>query len=283
VRDELQLPLRSVTPDYFDALGLRLVAGRGFRMSDDRPAPRVAVINEAMAKRFFGDQPALGRKFNFGGNNPPPIEVVGVLADTRTGSLLTPPAPEIYLSFWQNGAFSKHMIVRTEGDPKAVSLAVQRELKAVDPIAAVDHIKTLEDIRGDSVAAQTFAMRLLVGFSVVGTVLALVGIYGVLSLSVNSRQREIAIRMALGAQRNTVLSLVLGEGFRLMTIGLLVGTGVAIALAQVLKAYLFGVEPTDLVTFLVVALLFFVVALFACYFPARRATAVDPMVALRNE
>ncbi len=283
VKDELQLPLRSVTPDYFDALGLRIVAGRGFRMSDDGKAPKVALINEAMAKQFFGDKPALGRKFNFGGNNPPSIEIVGILADTRTGSLLQKPGPEIYLSFWQNGAFSKHMIVRTDGDPKAISLAVQRELKAVDPIAAVDHVKTLEDIRSDSVAAQTFAMRLLVGFSAVGTLLALVGIYGVLALSVNSRQREIAIRMALGAQRNTVLGLVLGEGLRLMTIGLAVGAGVAFALAQVLKAYLYGVEPTDPVTFILVALLFVVVALIACYFPARRATTVDPMVALRQE
>lgn len=282
VKDELAVPLRSVTPDYFDALGLRLVTGRGFRMTDDNKAPGVALVNEAFVARYFGDKPALGRKFTFPGRNSA-LEIVGVLADTRTGSLLEKPVPEVYLSFWQNGAFSKHLIVRTDGDPKALSLLVQRELKAIDPTVAVDHVKTLEDIRGDSVAAQTFAMRLLVGFSAVGTILALVGIYGVLSLSVNSRQREIAIRMALGAQRNTVLGLVLGEGLRLMLVGLMVGTGVAFALAQVLKAYLFGVEPTDPFTFLGVMLLFVLIALLACYFPARRATAVDPMAALRQE
>lgn len=282
VKDELQLPLRSVTPDYFDVLGLRLVAGRSFRMSDDGKAPGVALINEAMARRFFGDRPALGRKFTFPGRTNP-LEIIGVLADTRTGSLREPAGPEIYLSFWQNGAFSKHMVVRTERDPLAISLAVQRELKAVDPIVAVDHVKTLEDIRAESVAAQTFAMRLLVGFSAVGTVLALVGIYGVLSLSVTSRGREIAIRMALGAQRGSVMSLVLAEGLRLMAIGLAIGAGVAFALAQVLRTHLFGVEPTDPVTFAGVALLFVLVALLACFFPARRATTVDPMTALRQE
>jgi putative ABC transport system permease protein len=276
------VPLRSVTPDYFDALGLRLVSGRGFRASDDGKAPVVAVVNEALVTTYFGTSPAIGRKFSFPGRNTA-IEIVGVLADTRTRSLLEKPVPEIYLCFWQNGAFSKHLVVQTEGDPKTMSAAVQRELKAIDPTAAVDHIKTLDDIRGDSVAAQTFAMRLLVGFSIVGLVLALVGIYGVLSLSVNSRQREIAVRIAVGASRNNVLGLVLSEGLRLMLAGVMVGTVVAFALARVLKSYLFGVEPTDPFTFVAVALPFFVVALFACYFPARRATRVDPMVALRQE
>ena len=282
LKDNPVVPLRSVTPDYFAALGLRLVSGRAFRASDDGKAPAVALVNEALAKKYFGTSPAIGRKFTFPGRKDA-IEIVGVLADTRTGSLLEKPAPEIYLCFWQNGAFSKHLVVQTEGDPKAMSAAVQRELKAIDPTAAVDHIKTLEGIRGDSVAAQTFAMRLLVGFSVVGLVLALVGIYGVLSLSVNSRQREIAIRIAIGAQRQRVLSLVLSEGLRLMLIGVVAGTAVAFALARLLKAYLYGVEPTDPLTFLVVASLFVLVALLACYFPARRATTVDPMVALRQE
>lgn len=282
LKDSPVLPLRSVTPDYFDALGMRLVAGRGFRASDDARAPAVAVVNEALAQKYFGPSPAIGQKFTFPGRNGA-IEIVGVLADTRTRSLLERTAPEIYLSFWQNGAFSKHLVVQTEGDPKVMSAAVQRELKAIDPIVAVDHIKTLEDIRGDSVAAQTFAMRLLVGFSIFGLMLALVGIYGVLSLSVNSRQREIGIRIAIGAQGRNVLRLVLSEGVRLMVLGVAIGTAVAFALARVLKSYLYGVEPTDPFTFVAVSLLFVLVALLACYFPARRATKVDPMVALRQE
>ncbi len=282
LKDNALVPLRSVTPDYFAALGFRLVSGRSFRASDDRKAPAVALVNEALATKYFGTSPAIGQKFTFPGRDGA-IEIVGVLADTRTGSLLQKPSPEIYLCFWQNGAFSKHLIVQSEGDPKTMSTAVQRELKAIDPTAAVDHIKTLEEIRGDSVAAQTFAMRLLVGFSVVGLVLALVGIYGVLSLSVNSRQREIAIRIAIGAQGNTVLGLVLSEGLRLMLIGVVIGTALAFAVARVLKSYLYGVEPTDPLTFVAVAVLFVLVALIACYFPARRATTVDPMVALRQE
>jgi putative ABC transport system permease protein len=160
--------------------------------------------------------------------------------------------------------------------------AVQRELRAIDPSVAIDHVKTLDQIRDDSIAPQMFAMRLLAAFALVGTALALVGIYGVLSLSVNSRNREIAIRMAVGAQRRDVLGLVLGEGLKLIGLGLLAGIGVAVLLARVLRAFLFGVGAADPLIFASVAVLFTAAALLACYIPARRATRVDPIVALRH-
>jgi putative ABC transport system permease protein len=156
-------------------------------------------------------------------------------------------------------------------------------LRAIDPTVAVEHVKTLEQIRAESFAPQTFAMRLLVGFSLVGSVLAVVGIYGVLSLSVGSRKREMAIRSAVGAQRWDVLSLVLSQGLRLVAVGLVLGFVAAVGLARVLRGFLYGVGPTDPTTFLGVALLFTGVALLACLVPALRATRIDPMAALRCE
>jgi putative ABC transport system permease protein len=160
---------------------------------------------------------------------------------------------------------------------------VQRELRAIDPAVAVEHVKTLEQFRDESYASQTFAMRLLAGFALVGCALALVGIYGVLSLSVASRRLEIAVRMAVGAQRRNILGLVLSEGLKLIAIGLVIGTGIAIALGRLLQAFLFGVQPADPVTFTFVVILFTAVALLACFIPARRATRINPMTALRDE
>jgi putative ABC transport system permease protein len=161
--------------------------------------------------------------------------------------------------------------------------AVQRELRSVDPTVAVENVKTLEQIRSDSLASRTFAMQLLVGFSVVGSVLTLVGIYGVLSLSVASRRREIAIRTAVGAQRRDIRNLIFGEGFRLIAGGVVAGIAVALILSRVLRTFLFDVEPTDPATLLGVVLLFAGVAVLACWVPTRRAAKVDPVEALRYE
>ena len=174
-------------------------------------------------------------------------------------------------------------MVRTAADPRSVMAAVQRELHSVDPTAAVQNPKTLEQIRGDSLASRTFAMQLLVGFSLVGSVLTLVGIYGVLSLSVASRRRELAIRTAVGAEQRDIRNLVLAEGFRLIAGGVLAGIAAAIVLSRVLKSFLFEVEPGDPVTLVGVGLLFVSVALLACWVPVRRAARVDPLEALRYE
>jgi len=283
LKDRLLLPLRSVTPDYFDALGMRLVNGRGFRASDDDKAPSVAVINEALAARYFPALNPIGRQMRFAGDTNRVIEIVGVLGDTRTEDLSQQADPEIYFPFWQSGAFSKHLLVRTAADPRPLAAMVRREIHAIDPTAAVEHIQTMEDIRRDSVASRTFAMRLLVAFSVVASVLALVGIYGVLSLSVGSRTKEIAVRVAIGAQRSEILRLILGDGLRLVGLGLALGAVVALCLGNLLATFLFQVKPTDPVTLVSVAVLFAAVALLACWLPARRATRIDPMEALRDE
>ena len=281
--DKTALPLRAVTPDYFKLMGMALMEGREFRSTDDDKAPNVAIVNQAFARRYFPQGNALGRKFWMNGRDKPGTEIVGEIANGRTDDLTQDASPEIYLSLWQATAFSKHLVVRTTADPRAVVVAVERELRSVDPTAAIENVKTLEQIRDESLASRTFAMNLLTGFSVVGSALTLVGIYGMLSLSVASRRRELAIRSAVGAQQSDIRKLIFGEGFRLIAGGVLVGAALAMVLSRVLKSFLFEVQPSDPATLIVVGALFVGVGLLACWMPVRRAGKVDPLEALRYE
>ncbi len=281
--DKIALPLRAVTPDYFKLMGMLLTDGREFRSTDDDKAPPVAIVNQAFADRYFSHGNAIGRKFWLGGRDKPGTEIVGQIANGRTDDLTQKASPEIYLPLWQANAFSKHLVVRTKADPRAVVVAVERELRSVDPTAAIENVKTLEQIRDESLASRTFAMNLLTGFSVVGSVLTLVGIYGVLSLSVASRRRELAIRSAVGAQQSDIRKLIFGEGFRLIAGGVLVGIALAIVLSRVLRSFLFEVQPSDPATLITVGALFVGVGLLACWVPVRRAAKVDPLEALRYD
>jgi putative ABC transport system permease protein len=281
--DKIALPLRAVTPDYFKLMGTALIEGREFRSTDDDKASRVAIVNQAFADRYFPRGNAIGRKFWMNGRDKPGIEIVGKIANGRTDDLTREASPEIYLPLWQATAFSKHLVVRTTADPRAVVAAVQRELRSVDPTAAIENVKTLEEIRGESLAPRTFAMQLLAGFAAVGSVLTLVGIYGVLSLSVASRRQELAIRSALGAQQADIRKLIFGEGFRLIAGGVLVGVALAVGLSRVLRSFLFEVQPGDPATLIIVGALFVGVGLLACWMPVRRAGKVDPLEALRYE
>lgn len=281
--DKTALPLRAVTPDYFKLMGMGLLDGREFRSTDDSKAPPVAIVNEAFARRYFPRGDAMGRKFWLNGRDKSGTEIVGEIVNGRTDDLTQAASPEIYLSLWQASAFSKHLVVRTTADPRAVVVAVERALRSVDPTAAIENVKTLDEIRDESLASRTFAMHLLTGFSVVGSVLTLVGIYGVLSLSVASRRRELAIRSAVGAQQNHIRKLIFGEGFQLIAGGVLFGAALAMVLSRVLRSFLFEVQPGDPATLIVVGGLFIGVALVACWVPVRRAGKVDPLEALRYE
>jgi putative ABC transport system permease protein len=280
--DKTALPLRAVTEDYFKLMGLPMLGGRDFRPSDDGKAPQVAIVNQAFADRYFPDS-AIGRKIWLNGRNKPAIEIVGEVSNGRTDSLTQAASPEIYLSLWQAPAFSKHLVIRTAADPRTVMVAVQRELRAVDPTAAIENPRSLAQIRDESLASRTFAMQLLVGFAVVGSMLTLVGIYGILALSVASRRRELGIRVAVGAQKKDIRNLIFGEGFRLIASGVFAGVVLAIVLSRVLRTFLFEVQPNDPMTLIVVGSLFAGVALLACWAPVRRAAKVDPLEALRYE
>jgi putative ABC transport system permease protein len=251
--DKTALPLRAVTPDYFKLIGMPLMQGRGFRSTDDDKAQSVAIVNQAFANRFFPHGDVVGRKIWLGGRDKPPTQVVGEIANGRTDDLTQRATPEIYLPLWQASAFSKHLVVRTTANPRSVVAAVERALHSIDPTAAIENVKTLEQIRDESLASRAFAMNLLSGFSALGSILTLVGIYGLLSLSVASRRRELAIRSAVGAQQSDLRNLVFGEGFRLIAGGVLIGVVLAIILSQVLKSFLYEVQPGDPVTLAVVA------------------------------
>jgi putative ABC transport system permease protein len=281
--DKTALPMRAATPDYFKLMGMALMDGREFRSTDDDKAPKVAIVNQAFVDRFFPHGSAMGKHVWFGERDKPGIAIVGEIANGRTDDLTHQAQPEIYLPLWQAQAFSKHLVVRTTADPRAIVVSVQRELRAVDPTAAIENVKTLDQIRDDSLASRTFAMRLLVGFAAVGSLLTLVGIYGVLSLSVVSRRRELAIRCAVGAQHSDIRSLILGEGFRVIAGGVLLGAALSVALSQALKSFLYQVQPSDPATLIVVGLLFVGVGLLACWVPAWRAEKVDPLEALRYD
>jgi len=281
--DRIALPLRSVTPGYFELLGSKLVEGRDVRDTDDRKAPVVAVVNQALADRYFAGTSAIGKKLWFNGRDRPATEIVGIVANARTGDLTLAPTPEVYLSLWQATAFSKDLVVRTASSPRAVIEAIRRELASVDPTVAVERVKTLDDIRADSLASRIFAQQLLVGFAIVGTVLTVVGVYGVLALSVAARRREIAIRTAIGAHRRDIRNLVFGEGFRLIAAGVAIGIAGALVASRVLQSFLFEVEPTDPLTLAAAGALFVGVSVVACWVPTRRAAAVDPLEALRCE
>jgi len=281
--DRVALPLRSVTPGYFELLGLKMAAGRDVRDSDDRKAPAVAVVNQALADRYFGGTGAVGKKLWLGRRDQPSTEIVGVVADARTGDLTQAPAPEVYFCLWQSSAFSKDLVVRTASDPRAVIESIRRELASVDPTVAVERVKTLDDIRADSLASRIFARQLLVGFAVVGTLLTVVGVYGVLALSVAARRREIAIRTAIGAHRRDIRNLVFGEGLRLIAGGVAMGVAGALVASRALQSFLYGVEPTDPLTLAAAGGVFVAVSVVACWAPTRRAAAVDPLEALRCE
>jgi putative ABC transport system permease protein len=281
--DQLSFPLRSITPDYFQLMGMDIVEGRAFQLSDTGDAPRVMIVNQTLARKYFPGTSAVGKKMLMGGGPKRDISIVGVVSDTRTEALSERAEPEVYLPFWQSGAFSKHLVLRATADPRALAPLVRREIRAVDPTAAVERFTTMAQIRRESVASRTFAMRLLVGFSVVATMLSLVGIYGVLSLSVGSRQKEIAVRKAIGAQRYDILRMILAEGGRLVAIGVVAGSIVAVFFGRALETYLFDVRAADPRSLGAAALLFAAFALGACLLPAVRAARTEVLSALHQD
>jgi predicted lysophospholipase L1 biosynthesis ABC-type transport system permease subunit len=239
------------------------------------------VINETMAKRYWPEGQALGRRFRI--IESPWITVVGIAGDVHHRGLGLPTPPEMYLSQLQEPKADLSFIVRTTGDPLALRSEIRSELRAFDRNMAVGPMETLETIVRDSVGRQRFMAMALAAFSGLALTLALVGIFGVISNAVTQRTREIGIRSALGADQRQVLSLILGRAGRLTAWGLGLGLIAALGLSRGVRGLLFGVEPTDPVTFLAIAGLAGMTALMASYIPARRALRIDPVVALRNE
>ncbi|MEO1368573.1 MAG: FtsX-like permease family protein [Acidobacteriota bacterium] len=281
--ERLTVPIRAVTTGYFAMLGQAVVEGRDLLASDGPEAESVAVVNRTFVERYFPSGQALGKKIWSRGRDQDPTRIVGVVSDARTDDLALGAQPEVYLSLWQANAYSKHLMVQAAGAPLAVVTQVQRALQAVEPTVAVENVQTLASIRSESLAPRRFAMQLLIGFGLVASLLTLGGLYGVLSLSVASRRRELAIRTAVGARRGDVVRLVLAEGLKLTGLAVVLGLSAGVLLSRGLRSFLFEVGPGDPFTLALTAALFVAVALLASWAPARKAGRLNPLQALRDE
>jgi putative ABC transport system permease protein len=277
------LQMRSVAPEFFETLGIGLISGRVFTVTDTKSAPCVAIINESLSRRYFSGQNALGKLLKFGSKADDQCQVIGVVADTRDVHLRAAPRPQVYLPLLRNTPGSLHLFIRTSADPLALANELRKTVWAIDKEQPVSQVQSMTEVIAKSVAEPRFRTWLLGAFATAGLTLTLVGIYGVVSYMAGQRTREIGIRVALGAQRSSVLRLVVGEGIRLAGIGAATGVMGALALTRLAKNQLYDIKPADPMTLAGAAALMILVALAACYVPARRATRVDPLIALRHE
>jgi putative ABC transport system permease protein len=273
----------SVTSDYFHLLGITLLRGRLFNESDNDNTPQVAVINRAMADTYWPNENALGKRFKATRDGSRWITVVGVVANARTESLARADVPQIYLDLYQTAERRLSVFLRGRFHTAAIADEVREQIQSLDPTLPVYGAQTLDETVSASLSQRRFSMELVGLFALTALLLAGLGIYGVISYVVSERTHEIGIRLALGAQRRNILHIVLRHGLGLAIAGAAVGLICALIVSQLMASLLYGVRPTDPLTFAGVALLFIGVALAACYVPARRAMKVDPMDALRYE
>ena len=279
---------RLVSMDYFRVMGIPLSAGRVFSATDDGSATPVALINQAFARRFFPNESPIGQHLGFGSANPW-ITIVGIVGDVRGHGLEKQPNSEIYLPYQEQNLLPynplphMHVVVRTVGDPNDIAAAVLGSVRELDKDLPLPPARTMERVLAASIAGRRSNMLSLGVFAVIALLLTGVGVYGVISYSVAQRTQEMGIRIALGAQSHDVIALVVGNGMRLVLMGIAIGLAGAFALTRWMASMLFDVSATDPLTFVVIALLLALVALLACWIPARHATKVDPLVALRHE
>jgi putative ABC transport system permease protein len=282
---ERELRHKAVTPGYFLAMGTPVVAGRDLNEFDKAGVPPVALVNEALGKKYFHGRNPVGKRIRFGRptDKDPWVTIVGVVADQKQDGLDAAVLPEAYAPLAQETQNPLTFVMRTKGDPQALVAFAREQVHAIDKDLAVTDVTTLQEEVHGSVKEQRFRTGLLSGFAAVALLLAAIGIYGVLAYLVTQRSREIGIRMALGAQRGRVLEMVLRQGMQPVLFGALAGVAGAVAVTRFIRGLLFGVEAVDPGTYALTVGALIAVAMCACYIPARRATQVDPMVALREE
>jgi predicted permease len=275
-----------VDENYFKTLGVPLVAGRFFDERDAPARPVVVIINETLARRYFPDGNAVGRRLKQGGSerpNNPWMEIVGVVGDVKYSGLNAPPQPAYYLSARQAPMTRTFALLRTSADQQATVRSIRAALGTVDRDLALGRVYRLDELMTMSVAAPRFRTTLVTAFAIVGLVLAAIGIYGVMAYTVSERARELGVRVALGATTSDVMRIVLGEAAALAGAGVALGVVGAMAATRLMSALLFGVTPTDPATFAAIAALLMATAIAGSYVPARRATRVDPIATLRSE
>jgi putative ABC transport system permease protein len=277
---------RAIGPGYFSTMGIPLVRGRDFTEQDTTDTGYAVVVSEKMAKHFWPGQDPIGKRLKPGSttSDSPWREVIGVVKDVRQNDFVADPKLQMYMSYRQLKFLAPNaLVVRTSVDPMSLAMPLRNAVWAVDKDQPVSNIRSMDDIVSAAMARQRFSTMLLGIFAALALVLAAVGIYGVMSYSVAQRTREIGIRLALGAQRGDVLRMTMGQGLKLVSVGVGIGLIAAFILTRVMASLLFGVNPTDPTTFAVIPLVLMSVALLASYIPALRATKVDPMVALHYQ
>jgi predicted permease len=291
VQDQNAVGYRTITPDYLSMLGVPLKQGRMLGEQDTEGGEQVVLVNEAFVRRYSSERDPLGRMIAIGGKNAAQRRIVGVVGDLRS-FVGFPAEPTVFYASRQTpvgltNAFSSwfpiHVMARTTGSTDALRETMVKVIQEIDPMVPVGQVRPMSEVLSQSLAMQQFVMRLLGLFAALAGVLAAIGIYGVISYLVIQRTQELGVRMALGARPGDVLKMVLGRGMRLTLMGVVVGLAGALAFTRVLRSQLYGVSATDPVTLLGVSLLFAVIALLACWIPARRATRVDPLLAMRSE
>jgi predicted permease len=273
--------LRSSTPGYFAAMGMAVLKGRGFTSSDTQTSLPVAIVDEQLAQMYSAEGDLVGRRIRLGGG--PWLTIVGVVPNVKNRKLDEKLMPYVYRPYSQWVRRETMLVVRTATDPSVVVSNIRQEVAKLDPELPLSKVSTVQQAMDRSLVTTRLTNWLMAGFAATALLLALTGIYGVMSLNVGNRCKEFGIRLALGAQRVSVLRMVLSQGLRLAVVGVTLGVGAAIAFTRLLKGLLFGISATDPLTFVVIALVLVAVALLACWIPARRATKVDPLVALRYE
>ncbi len=276
-----------VSPGFLSTMGIRLLHGRAFLETDRENAPLVVLVNETLARRLFPGRDPVGGRIQLGRPRPGRPHkwrtIVGVMADTKMYGLAQPARMEVYLPYRQDASNGMALVVKSAGDPAALTSAIHRVVASIDKDQPIVGVQTLQQVMNDPISTRRITLILLSLFSVLALVLSAIGIYGVVSYSVAQRFREIGIRMALGAQRRDVRRLVLGQGARISGIGIAIGLAASLLLTRLMTKLLYSVSAADPATFLLVALLLALVALAACYIPARRTTRVDPSIALRQD
>lgn len=273
----------NASPGLIGALGADLLQGRDFDEHDNEKQLRTAVVNETFAHKFWPGQSPIGKRFSFESLNGPWIEVVGMMRDGKYFSLNEEPTPFVYASLRPANGGYLTMIVRTQTDPQSTIAAIRSEFSKLDANLPVYNVETLTSHMSLPLFPARVAAILLGSFGLLALLLAAIGIFGVMSYAVSQRTREIGIRMALGASYGGILKLVVGDGVKLVGLGVAIGLAAAFAGTRLMSGLLYGVSATDSITFAAIAILLSIVAMLACYFPARKATTVDPMIALRYE
>jgi predicted permease len=279
-----EVQFRRAMHNFFGTMGIPIRRGRGFNDSDGPTAPPVAVINETMARKLFPNQDPVGQHVRMGPNPTGPwTTIIGVIGDIKHGGLEEEMQPELYITYLQGAPVGPFIVLRTSGDPAALAETVRAEVRNIDKTIPIYDMRTMSTLRSESVSTRRFVMLIVAAFGALALGLAAIGVYGVMSLIVSERTREVGVRLALGAEPSQLLTMIVGQAAKLAGIGVVIGIAAALPLAPFLDSQLYGVKSFDPATFVSVPLALIVIAALAALVPARKAMRVDPVTALRFE